>query len=326
MDFECFKKKYQKIEVLEQPNLVKSNPLVSICVQTYQHVGFLRDCLEGLLAQETTFPFEILLGDDDSTDGTREISLEYAVKYPDIIRLYLHHRENNIKIGGRPTGRFNFLFNLFSARGKYLAFCEGDDYWTDSLKLQKQVDFLERNVEYALCLHNVKEVNEFNSTYRIIPNIKKYTELSIEDYILNNSTATCSILLRRSKLGVLPEWFTQLSFGDLGIIIILLKNSNKKAKILVDTMGVYRIHEGGIHGSFYKSTNGLIKAYRQHLSFNKIISKNLLKGEYFEAVLKKKINVYSLLINEYKKQGKKYQELKSRLLKTYFEIYLKLKT
>ena len=144
MDFQNFKKKYQKIKPEEVVNTTASEPLVSICVQTYQHVDFIKDCLDGILKQETSFPFEILLGEDASTDGTREICLEYAEKYPDKIRLFLHHRENNIKINGKPTGRFIFLYNMFSARGKYIALCEGDDYWTDPLKLQKQVGFLEK--------------------------------------------------------------------------------------------------------------------------------------------------------------------------------------
>ena len=111
MTFEEFNDKYQKVPVEEYPNSVSTKPTVSVCVQTYQHTHFIRDCLEGILMQETDFPFEILLGEDASTDGTREICIEYADKYPDKIRLFLHHRENNISIGGSPTGRFNFMFN-----------------------------------------------------------------------------------------------------------------------------------------------------------------------------------------------------------------------
>ncbi len=140
-DFNFLKKKYQKKVVQELAGNAPKNPVVSICVQTYQHVNYIRECLDGILMQETTFPFEILLGEDNSTDGTREICMEYAMKFPDKIRLFLHHRENNIKINGSPTGRFNFFYNFHKARGKHIALCEGDDYWTDPLKLQKQVDF-----------------------------------------------------------------------------------------------------------------------------------------------------------------------------------------
>ena len=118
-------------------------PLVSICVQTYQHAPYIAECLEGLLKQKTTFPYEIILGEDESNDGTRDICKAYAKKYPEIIRLFLRRREDVIYINGNATGRYNFIQNLRTARGKYIALCEGDDYWTDPLKLQKQVIFLE---------------------------------------------------------------------------------------------------------------------------------------------------------------------------------------
>ena len=141
MSLEEFKSKYEKVPVEHYPTKVPEEPLVSVCVQTYQHVDYIEDCLEGILMQETSFSYEILLGEDASTDSTRNICIEYAERYPDKIRLFLHSRENNIEIGGQPTGRFNYLYNLYNANGKYIALCEGDDYWTDSLKLQKFLNF-----------------------------------------------------------------------------------------------------------------------------------------------------------------------------------------
>lgn len=158
MNFEEFKREYQHVPIEDYPNNVPDDPIVSVCVQTYQHVDYIEDCLEGILMQETDFSFEILLGEDASTDGTREICIEYAKKYPEKIRLFLHERENNIEIGGQPSGRFNFLYNLYSARGKYIALCEGDDYWTDPLKLQKQVEFMEANEEYGLVYTKAKRI------------------------------------------------------------------------------------------------------------------------------------------------------------------------
>lgn len=143
-------KKYIKVQVHEVTNNVPSNPLVSVCVQTFQHANYIEQCLDGILMQKINFDYEILLGDDESTDGTREICEKYAKKYQNKIRLFLHSRENNIKINDRPTGRFNFMYNLSKARGKYIALCEGDDYWTDQSKLQKQVDFLENHPDYGM--------------------------------------------------------------------------------------------------------------------------------------------------------------------------------
>src|SRR5699024_5534697 len=117
MNFEEFKTKYEHKPVEEYPNAVTNKPVVSVCVQTYNHAPYIKECLDGILMQKTDFPIEVLLGEDASTDGTREICLEYAQKYPEKIRLFLHHRENNIKINGNPTGRFNSLYNLYSAQG-----------------------------------------------------------------------------------------------------------------------------------------------------------------------------------------------------------------
>src|SRR5690554_6846745 len=147
-------------------------PIVSVCVQTYNHEKYIKECLEGILMQQTTFPFEIILGEDESSDGTREICKAYAEKYPDIIRLFLRSRKDVIYVNKRPTGRFNLLENLKVTKGKYVAICEGDDYWTDPLKLQKQVDFLEGNSEYSMCFHNAKFLyqgeNHLNRPFRDI--------------------------------------------------------------------------------------------------------------------------------------------------------------
>lgn len=160
MDLEDFKKKYQKIPVEHFPHDVPGNPFVSVCIQTYQHAPYIKKCLDGVLMQETDFPFEILLGEDASTDGTREICIEYAKRYPDRIKLFLHHRENNIKVFGRQTDLFNFYYNLFSSKSKYIALCEGDDYWIDPLKIQKQVDFLEKMHSVIMCYTNAEFKDE----------------------------------------------------------------------------------------------------------------------------------------------------------------------
>lgn len=128
------------------------NCLVSIIVPTYNHEKYIRQALDSILMQEVTFPYEILIGDDSSTDSTPSILKCYHAKYPDIIRLTLHH----INIGATQ----NAYQLLTSAKGKYLATLEGDDFWTDPCKLQKQIDFLEQHLEYIGCTHNFTLVNE----------------------------------------------------------------------------------------------------------------------------------------------------------------------
>lgn len=129
---------------------------MSVHVSTYQHVDFIRDCLDSALMQETDFPFEIIIGEDESDDGTRKICKEYADQHPEQIRLFLHRRENNIAIHGRPTGRFQFMYSYYVARGKYIATCEGDDYWTDPMKLQRQAKSMNKIQGCSLSFHGWK--------------------------------------------------------------------------------------------------------------------------------------------------------------------------
>lgn len=141
----------------------KQPPLVSICCITYNHAPFIRQSIEGMLMQQGV-DYEILIHDDCSTDGTTEIVKEYAAKYPDLI-FPLYEEVNQYQNG--KAGEIDF-FNYKRARGKYIAYCEGDDYWTDPLKLQKQVEFMEANPDYSVCFHETQIYdcfsNKFNTT------------------------------------------------------------------------------------------------------------------------------------------------------------------
>ena len=132
---------------------MERQPLVSIYCLVYNHERFLRDCLEGFVKQQTNFPFEAIVHDDASTDSSVSIIKEYAEKYPNIIKpIYetenLYSKDKNLL---RAT-------ILDKAQGKYIAYCEGDDYWTDPHKLQKQADFLVNHPDYAMCFHPVNKV------------------------------------------------------------------------------------------------------------------------------------------------------------------------
>jgi glycosyltransferase involved in cell wall biosynthesis len=133
-------------------------PLVSVSVTTYNHEKYIRQCLDSILMQDVNFPYEILVHDDASLDGTTDIIREYETNYPGIIKP-IYQTENQYS-QGKHVSKFNFD----RARGRYLAFCEGDDYWTDPGKLQKQVIFLERNPEYIATAHRVKVINERGGT------------------------------------------------------------------------------------------------------------------------------------------------------------------
>lgn len=135
---------------MKQPIPDTQPPVVSICVQTYNHRAYIETCLESILSQKTDFPFEILLGEDNSTDGTREFCVEIAAKHPGLIKLSLLDREQNILVNGQPSGRYNVINNIRRASGKYIALCEGDDYWVDPEKLKTQVSLLENDISLSM--------------------------------------------------------------------------------------------------------------------------------------------------------------------------------
>ena len=234
-----------KKEVIEYDSNTSGGPLVSVIVVTFQHSRYIRKCLDGIVMQVTDFPIEVIVGEDSSTDDTREICIEYAEKYSDKIRLFLHNRENNIVIDGRPTGRFNFLYNLSKSKGKYIALCEGDDYWTDPLKLQKQVDFLEANEEFSGCFHNTLKFNETEGKLQPIPyrtyDKKKFT---FKDTISEISPFhTSSFLFRNDALFFLDD-YKNIQSGDMALFSTIAMSGY--LFLIDELMSVYRINTGGL--------------------------------------------------------------------------------
>ncbi len=180
----------------------KIRPLVSVCVTTYNHESYIRSCLDGILAQETDFLYEICVGEDESSDGTRAICLEYAESHPLKIRLFLRSRQDVLYIAGRPTGRYNFLETIKACRGTYIAFCEGDDYWTHPRKLQKQVKFLEAHPRQGMV--HAAHILRYDDSSRSQQTVRR-AEAYDEDMfwrILEGDipVATCSVLCRAAVL------------------------------------------------------------------------------------------------------------------------------
>lgn len=265
MSFQSFLKTYQNKEVVAYKNSVTENPLVSICVQTYNHENYIKQCLDSLLMQDTNFTFEILIGEDASTDETRNICIDYAEKYPDKIRLFFHHRDNNIKVHGNPTGRFNSTYNFYSSKGKYIAYCEGDDYWVDSLKLQKQVDFLESNPEYVVCWTDFKVLNQHG---HITTNEFGYTneviDIGFDNLFRPYSTYTLTVLFKKESFNL--DLFSTLDYRKDNTIYALLLREGKGA-FLNFVSSVYRIHEGGV----YSLKSSSFKDYSSYLNIKEII-------------------------------------------------------
>jgi|688.fasta_scaffold149883_3 glycosyltransferase involved in cell wall biosynthesis len=246
-----------------------SSPLVSICCITYNHENFIREAIDGFLMQQTSFPVEIIIHDDASTDNTANIIHEYQAKHPNLIKPIIQ-TENQYSSRG-----FGFISDMFDkAQGKYIALCEGDDYWTDPLKLQKQVDFLETNPDFAICFHNVAIINEDYPERNRLNNDDLTPEISTLDNLLegNNYIATCSAVIKTNLIQNLPDWFTSLPFGDYGLYLIAARHG--KIKYINEIMSVYRIHQGGIHGHLGNSDKGMSIAYQQHYDFWRVISES----------------------------------------------------
>lgn len=241
MNFKEFLQKYKHKDFETYPNHVSTAPMVSVCITTYQHVGFIAKCLDSILMQKTTFPFEILLGEDSSLDGTRDTCIQYAEKHPDKIKLFLHENENKIQVNGNHTGLFNYLHNFYSAKGKYIALCDGDDYWTDPYKLQKQVDFLESNTDYVITYGSVKKLKEEEITEVIMGAEKDLSSLELMKSSGINTLTACY----RNVLKEFPLEMFNSGIGDL-FIWSLLGSYGKGKYIKEITPSIYRVHGGGI--------------------------------------------------------------------------------
>jgi glycosyltransferase involved in cell wall biosynthesis len=220
---------------------MENKPLVSVCMITYNHERYIAEAIEGVLKQETNFPIELVIGEDCSTDNTRKICAEYAKKYPGIIRLL--EREKNL--GMIP----NFADTLKHCKGKYVALCEGDDYWTDSHKLQIQVDFMEANPDFAICHHSSLVIYENGEKEPHLMNTVQKEVMTFEDFIAchGNCIRTESCLFRNHLFGDYPKWALDLNLGDW--VLHLLNAQYGKIKFIDRTMSVYRIHPGGVWSS-----------------------------------------------------------------------------
>lgn len=222
------------------------NMMVSICCLTYNHVHYIKACLDGFLMQKTTFQFEILIHDDASTDGTTDIIREYEAKFPNIVKP-IYQSKNQYSIGVKPTFKYNFP----RAKGKYIAMCEGDDYWTDPLKLQKQVDFLNSNEDFNICFTYSNKVNHkgenIENTDALRPIIHtSYTILVGKKF----QTRTCTMLFRGGLLSSMAK-IKSVYNGDTWLKIYATKDS--KGITLPFISAVYRVHSGGVWSTI--STN-----------------------------------------------------------------------
>ncbi|MBP7509335.1 MAG: glycosyltransferase [Prolixibacteraceae bacterium] len=275
-------------------------PLVSICCLTYNHEPYIKQCLDGFLMQKTNFPFEILIHDDASVDNTQNIIKNYELKHSDIIKP-IYQKENQYSKGIGVSRVYQFP----RAKGKYIAMCEGDDYWIDPYKLQKQVDFLETHPEYVFSFHDSIILNQRTGEKRMrIGDRQIDNTVDLKSLIIQKNIPTASIVFRNFlDYAQLPDWIGKISNGDYGLCVLLAEEG--PGKYLPEAMSVYRIHEGGVWSSkgfefthsaniiFYKylldyftdsEIRQAIRTKMQWSEFNYGISK-IRDGGYFKGLL-----------------------------------------
>lgn len=215
--------------------------LVTVQTITYNHEPYIRDCLNGIVMQKTNFCFEAIVHDDCSTDHTADIIREYAAKYPDIIKP-IYETENQYSKG--KDSQMGKKMNALT-HGKYIALCEGDDYWTDPNKLQMQVDFLESHPEYSMCFHKVNikvEGHRKENESNIFDFLEEKEYTRTEQLKRMRIVPTCSIVIRKEVLSQRPQ-NDKFTIGDLVVVATAL--SYGKIFCFGKIMGTYRLVDGG---------------------------------------------------------------------------------
>jgi|SRR5215469_7076428 len=233
---------------------------LSVMMITYNHERFIAHAIESVLVQQVNFDYEIVIGEDCSTDGTRAVVMDFHRRYPDLIVPLL--RDRNL------GAMRNFAETLAACKGKYVALLEGDDYWIRKDKLQTQIDFLDEHSDHAICCHRAQFVDETGADQsRVYPTLPAGS-YGIADLFHENWIVACSVMYRWGSVGSLPGWFLTLKMGDWPLHILVGRAG--KIHLMDDVMSVYRIHQGGIW-----SSQPLISRQRETIRMLKALHKYL---------------------------------------------------
>lgn len=221
------------------------NPIVSISCITYNHAPYIRQALDSFLMQRDV-PFEVLIHDDCSTDGTVEILKEYEEKFPDVIKV-LYEEENQYSKG---ISNISGVFNFPRAQGRYIAMCEGDDFWNDKYKLKKQVEYMDSHPECSMVVHSAHILSE-DKAYRSAGLIRPYTEfrdLTSEEVISKPvNFPMASLMFPAEAAKNLPKWYYDCPVGDIPLHLFMLMNGT--VHYMDEPMSTYRMGRAGSWGS-----------------------------------------------------------------------------
>lgn len=295
---------YQEIS---DPAVLTKNPIVSVKMITYNHEPYIAQAIEGVVRQETEFPFELIIGEDCSTDGTMAIVLEYQKKYPEIIRVVTSNKNVGAKKNGYRTTK--------ACRGKYIAFCEGDDYWTDPLKLQKQVDFLEVNHDYGLVYTDFTTIDENNNEiydpfYVTWQKPRFFSGDTFWELLKRNFIPTLTVVVRNKLIQLLAgdvanKWFVMDCWYWLNIAY------NSKTKYFNFKTAKYRRHNRGL------TYSGFIEKRKPYLEFD-ILKKYILYNNGLKLAKKDKLILAEKCVYLITKSFVKRKE-KIKLIKLYLK-------
>ena len=308
---------------------------VSVCCNVYNHEKFLTRCLESLVSQKTDFLFEILINDDCSTDKSVEIIKQFQEKYPQIIKpLY---QEHNLYSKGIAINN-EVLIPL--AKGKYIAFCEGDDYWCDDRKLQIQYEFMEKNQNCSMCITNTIKHNLSNNKETLFNNWKNIHKLNEEEIFMGWYVHTSSYFLRKEYAIPPVELYKKYWFGDY--IKLTLAYYYGDVYCLPNVTSVYNYNNpNGMTVTIYKKNNNSKKIDKLELIKDYLNQYNKYTNFKFENIVNEKIGIMDLTIkkikyyevNSYKdfkiwksslKESKYYKSFLNRLsLKEKIKFYLR---
>jgi glycosyltransferase involved in cell wall biosynthesis len=264
---------------------MNDKPDISVAIISYRHEKFVRQTLDGVAMQQFSGTMEIVIGDDLSPDGTRSILEEFAAYRPNV-KLLFHPR--NLGMVG------NWISVLDACTGRYVAVCEGDDFWTDPFKLQQQFDFMESNPEFSMCWHPVEVLSE--GMERPYPYAESKEDADIHDIILSHFIPTCSLMYRNGLIPIWPEWIFKAMSFDIALEMLLATGG--KAKRLSEPMAIYRQHQGGISKTPEHERKGALRQLFILREFNRFTN-----GAFFESVKKKmqEITAYQLKLKTTKK-------------------------
>lgn len=235
---------------------------VSVCMITYGHEKYISQAIEGVLMQECNFEIELVIFNDCSPDNTDEIIQSIIKKHERGSWIkYVKHNQN---IGMMA----NFLLAVGACNGEYIALCEGDDYWIDPLKLQKQTSFLASNSQFSLCFHNTIIKND-NSEKIMLADLGKH-EFDTKDVLRQWFIPTASIVFRNYSDFVFPDWFVNCQSGDIPLLLLLSLRGD--IKYIDEVMSVYRLHPGGVSNTHreYSKVIGMIYIYQSFNFYTKL--------------------------------------------------------